>query len=105
MKWNVFYYDSNKQEVTTFDIFKHGSFRKDVDMLLTNSSSFEEFSEELRKTLMYYFWSKCEYEIIISPWCGGKDTVSKKVDIYSQVMLNFNSFVNYVWHFKMDEFF
>lgn len=105
MKWNVFYYDSNKHEVTTFDIFKHGAFRKDVDMLLANSSSFEEFSEELRKTLMYYFWSKCEYEIIILPWCGSKETTGKKVDVYSQVMLNFNSFLNYVWHFKMDEFF
>lgn len=96
MKWNVFYYDSNKREVTTFDIFKHGAFRKDVDMLLT-SSSFEEFSEELRKILMYYFWSKCEYEIIISPWCGSRDTVSRKIDIYTQVMNNWDVFIEYIW--------
>lgn len=50
---------------------------------------------------MYWFWSKCEYEIVISPWVGrNKEEAEVKIDIYDQVMLNFNRFVDYCWSFK-----
>lgn len=60
-----------------------------------------EFKEKLRKELMYWFWSKCEYEIVISPWVGrNKEEAEVKIDIHDQVMLNFNRFVDYCWSFK-----
>ena len=43
-------------------------------------------------------WSKCEYEIILSPWTGRADDI--KIDIYDQIMMNWNSFVDYVWSLK-----
>lgn len=50
---------------------------------------------------MYWFWSKCEYEIVISPWVGrNKEEAEVKIDIHDQVMLNFNRFVDYCWSFK-----
>ena len=97
MQWNVFYHDVNKDKITTLDIFKHGGFRRDVEKALQEHDSFEEFAEELRRTLFYYFWAKCEYEIIILPWCGSKETTGKKVDVYTQVMNNWGVFLNYVW--------
>jgi hypothetical protein len=60
----------------------------------------DEFAEELRRDLFYYFWAKSEYEILISAWCGSKDTQEVKVDIYSQVMNNFDIFCDYVWNSK-----
>ena len=50
---------------------------------------------------MYYFWSKCEYEIILSPWTGRADDI--KIDIYDQIMMNFDRFVGYVWSFKPEK--
>lgn len=47
---------------------------------------------------MYYMWSKCEYEIILSPWTGRADDI--KIDVYDQIMMNFDKFVDYVWSFK-----
>lgn len=47
---------------------------------------------------MYYMWSKCEYEIILSPWTGRADDI--KIDVYDQIMMNWNSFVDYVWSLK-----
>lgn len=35
---------------------------------------------------MYYFWSKCEHEIILSPWTGQVDDI--KIYIYDQIMIN-----------------
>lgn len=50
---------------------------------------------------MYYFWSKCEYEIILSPWAGQADDI--KIDIYNQIMMNFDRFVDYCWSFKSEK--
>ena len=49
---------------------------------------------------MYYFWSKAEWEIILSPWCGGRDTKDIKIDVYDQVMNNWDIFVDYVFNSK-----
>ena len=41
--------------------------------------------------------------MIISPWCGGKNTKDIKVDIYTQVMNNWNVFLDYVWNGKKED--
>ena len=100
MKWNVFYHNVNKQEITTLNIFDHWKFAEDVQKNLKQNKDKDEFAEELRRDLFYYFCSKAEYEIIISPWCGNRNTKNIKVDIYNQVMLNFDIFADYVWSHK-----
>ena len=49
---------------------------------------------------MYYFWSKCEYEIIVT--CNPEwDRFKKeKIDVYDQLQLNWNKFVDYIWENK-----
>jgi len=100
LKWTVFYHDINRQEITTFNIFNHYGFNTGVQKILKNIKDKDEFTEKLRRELMYYFWCKAEYEIIISPWCGGKKDTCEKIDIYTQVMNNFDIFVDYVWNSK-----
>ena len=82
-------------------MFNHGSFKNEVDMILKEKLSKEVFTEKLRREVMYYFWSKCEYEIILSPWTGRADDI--KIDIYDQIMMNFDRFVDYVWSFKSEK--
>lgn len=101
LEWNVFYHDINKQKITTLNIFNHWKFAEDVQKSLKKYKDKDEFAEELRQDLMYYFWSKSEYEILISAWCGGRDTKELKVDIYTQVMNNWNVFLDYVWNSKI----
>ena len=98
LKWNVFYHDVNTQEITTFNIFDHYNFNKDVQRDLVQISNKDEFAKVLKSNLQYYFWCKAEYEIVISPWCGGSNTEGIKVDIYTQVMNNWDVFVDYVWN-------
>ena len=53
---------------------------------------------------MYYFWARCEYEVVISGWPPAHGDVDRKVDIYEQLMLNWYAFVDYVWeHVKRIE--
>ena len=100
MEWNVFYHDINAQKIRTLNIFDHYSFNKDVQRSLKQLKNKNEFAKTLRRDLFYYFGSKTEYEVLISPWCGGRGTEDIKVDIYTQVINNFNIFVDYVWSYK-----
>lgn len=98
MKWNVYIYNINQKKIEPFNIFDHGRFIKCVAEVIKIFDVKELFAEQLKSELKYFFWSKAEYEIIISPWCGGdRDRDSIKIDVFDQVMMNWDVFVDYVW--------
>ena len=101
MKWNVFYYDINRRKINTFNIFEHGSFYRYIQKHLSDFKTKESFGKRLKSELMYYFWAKSEWEILISPWCGGdRERDAVKVDVYEQVMQNFDVFLDYTWNHR-----
>ena len=100
MKWNVYRHDMRLNGIEVFNIFEHGRFSQDVEDLLNEHKDKNEFAIQLKNALMFYFWCKAEYEIIISPWCGSKNVKEVKVDIYNQVMNNWDVFLDYVWSNK-----
>ena len=130
LEWNVFRYDINKDKIVTFNIFDHWKFNEDVQKSLKKFKDKDEFAEQLRRDLMYYFWSKYEYEVVITTfppyitmdelsrlnderWSHkdryGTDYVRQnvnldtgiKIDIYEQVMNNWNIFLDHVWNSKI----
>ena len=97
MEWYVYYYNFNQRRIESYNIFDHYRFRKDVEGSLHECKTREEFAKALRSHLFYYFNSKCEWEVLISPWVGNKEEGKIKVDVYDQVMLNWDIFLEYVW--------
>ena len=98
MKWNVYYHDINRSKMTTFNIFNHYGFCRAAKEAVKKYRKKDEFIEQLKRELMYFFWSKSEYEIIIIPWVGGdREKEAEKIDIYEQVMMNYDIFSEYVW--------
>lgn len=97
LEWNVIYYNINERKINTFNVFHHGGFKEDVDKLLhkTNLSK-EEFVEELHGLVMYYFWSRAEWEVLIRAWCGGDGDEEIKIDVATQLKWNWDKFVDYV---------
>lgn len=129
MTWNVFRENINRKEIVKYNIFNHGGFANEVDELLKEDVSRDEFDEKLRMILFYYFGSKAEYEVVISSWpvyidkaelnrlnteyeeynkkwdhypykINVSPEVGKKVSVYDQVMMNLDQFVDYVWSNK-----
>lgn len=129
LQWNVFYHNFNSKKIETYNIFKHFNFRKDVEEHLKKCKTKEEFAEEMKISLMYYFWAKAEWEVVMTSWVPHIDMkeldrlnserekeiekynkepymlevrpdVYEKIDVYQQVMNNFDIFVDYVWGFK-----
>lgn len=100
MEWYVYYHNWNKDEIEKYNIFDHYKFRHDVELGLYQYDIKEEFAEDIEAELMYYFWSKAEWEVVVGPWCGSRNNKPIKIDVYDQVMLNWNAFVDYVWAHK-----
>lgn len=99
LEWNVYYHDANEMFIKPLNIFRHGSFYRDVEKLMRDKSiDREKFSEEVRSSMMYYFWCKCEYEVLIKEWVG--TAAELKVDIFNQVQMNWDHFIDYLWRVR-----
>ena len=48
--------------------------------------TFEEFKEFVDNWSHYQFWSRCEYEIVLSPFISR--TKDEKIDVCWQIMMN-----------------
>ena len=123
--WNVFHENFNARKIEIYNVFNHSSFYNNVIKLSRKNK--DEFAEQLKREAMYYFWSKCEMEVVITSWpphidaeeykrltqeynehiekrgnepriLNVRPTVGEKIDIYEQLMLNWDMFVEYTWN-------
>ena len=129
LEYYVYYHNFNGKSIEKFNIFNHGRFLEDVKKDLKKYADKEEFSERLRGHLFYYYGSKCEWEVVITSWVPHitiselnrlneerertlkkynrepyslyvNPDVGEKIDVYEQIMLNWDLFVDYVWSHK-----
>lgn len=104
LEWNVYVSNFNGKRIETDNIFEHGGFIKDCqEAYKKHKDDKDAFLEDVRRSLMYYYWSKTEWEIIISHWPPRESAQDLKIDVFDQVMLNWPIFSEYVWN-NRDEF-
>jgi len=100
LKWNVWIDDINTKELKQLNIFSHSRYNEDIReymyKYIKKQISKDTFIEGIRKTTLYYFWGKVEYEIIISPVIG--NYYKKKIDIKEQIELNWDRYIDYLLH-------
>ena len=98
LTWNVYLDDFNNRRIRTLNIFQHESFldgcRKAAKKYADDKTGFEA---QIEKLLKYYFWSKCEYEIVLDAWPPSPRFHPEKVDVYDQVKLNWPVFISWLW--------
>lgn len=98
LEWNVYVGGVNSRRIEVYNIFEHGGFLEDCKKAARKyAKDREKFETELRTSLAYRFWSKCEWEVIIDHWPHHDAWKDKKVDVHEQVMLNWDRFADYVW--------
>lgn len=98
--WNVYYHSISSKSIKIHNIFDHSRFYGDVEKAYKQCKTKEEFAERIKRELSYYYWCKAEWEVLISPWCGGDIKDAIKVDVYTQVMNNWPIFIDYLWSKK-----
>ena len=98
MTWNVYVENFNQKRIEKYDIFRHAKLMEDIRKnYKKNKNDFDTFAQILKRDIMYYFWSKCEWEIVLTSWPEYSNFNEKKIDVYDQIMLNWDVFVKYVW--------
>lgn len=59
-----------------------------------NLRTFEEYKDIIKSEARYYFWARCEHELILQGWpCTN---ITKKWDIYGQIMINIDVITNLI---------
>lgn len=102
LKWEVVDFDSNIQKITRYNILRYRE--DDIKKLKKKCGTKEEFAEELRKQLMWRYWSKAEHELIISrtedgrillsPWCGCRDEEKAAIDVTNDESYDWKGFAD-----------
>lgn len=103
MSWKVKNYFINENKIWDYDVLK---YREDqIKKLKKKYPTKEEFAEEMRHEMMWQYWSRCEYEVIIkvddnnrvwlSPWVGCRDPESVKIDVTDDESFDWRNFAEH----------
>ena len=128
-KLSWFVYCERNGRIEKHDIFENGYWEFEARAILNETNTFDEWNEKFRIRLMAQYWSRCEYELLLVEWPTTisvaalekmteevesyikdyghlpyrvnaqlpKSTV--KIDIYNQLLLNWDIFTHYVWDY------
>ena len=90
--FNVLFWDFNADRLTTYDVLPY--FRKEYEECRKKDRPItrEQWKEFIESKGRYRFWSRCQYEIIVSPW----PTMDKdvKIDAYKQIENNLDLIID-----------
>ena len=103
LEWNAYTYDFNRGEIRVINILNNSRLLGDIAKAFKEcGDDKDKFAEEVRRWCMYYYWSKCEYEIIVSSFPPSERLPGVKIDVYEQIRLNWDVFINYILEHKAD---
>ena len=66
LTWNVYEFNCSTRELKVFNVFEHNSFYCNIRKLLKKDITKDAFAEQLRREAQYYYWSKTEWESVIT---------------------------------------
>lgn len=102
IKLLVKHYNCNANKIEDYDILKWRE--SEIKKLKKKCATKDEFEEFLRREFMWRFWSKAEWEVIItkeedgriilSPWCGCCDPDSVAIDVTNDKNFDWSGFAD-----------
>ena len=98
--WYVKNFDCNAQVIEDYNVL--AGREKQIKKLKKKCTNRANFSEELKKEMMWQYWSRAEYElviemtddnrIVIKPWIGCYDVEKAVVDVTADNSFNWKAF-------------
>ena len=102
LSWKVKIFDCNAQRIKDYDILK-GHYKDFVKDLKKKCASKEEFSKAMDREMMWMFWSRCEWELIIeldennriwlAPWVGCRNPEAVRIDVTNNTDFDWPGFM------------
>lgn len=104
LEWYAFVYDWNNKELKKINVFR-GDFSNNISKRIKDEKikNYNEFKEVIKRMLMYRYWSKAEYEVLVTDLTNKIDenTDMHKIDIWFQLEPNLDRICEYLIN-KMD---
>ena len=100
MEWYVLNYNFNLKKIEPINIFNYGNLLEEIKEIykeyIERKEDIEFFENKINSELLYYFWSKREYEISVGDLFEKDLEKYEKIDVYYQVKMNFKAFIEYL---------
>lgn len=95
LKWNVLYYDFNSKKIRSYDVMNGIKDAVVKEIKAENIYNRTTLTLFLKKEFMYRYWSRTEYEILVSG-LNTEFSTAEKIDIYKQLEMNIDQIVDYI---------
>ena len=101
LEWYAFMYDWNKQELVRTNALGT-RFVEDIQTRIKrdNINSYEGLKEGIKRELMYYYWCRAEYEVMVTDLFPRDfeefEKKAVKIDIWYQLEPNLDRITEYV---------
>jgi hypothetical protein len=101
--WTAYLFNSNDTQLEAYDVLKYRE--KLVKQLKKTCTTKDDFKENLFKDFKHQYWSRCEYEMLISiedgqvyaePWPSSSYPDKYKINITDRTDFNWYSFAMYM---------
>lgn len=96
LEWNVYIHDFIKRKIIVYNVLDHSGFRHSIHPLRQEEDR-EKFEREVLSSLAFFFRFKYEYEVTIFNWMPDPDFDYLHIDVFQQIKLNGQLFLNYLW--------
>ena len=101
LSWKVKIFDCNAQKIKDYDILK-GHYKDFVKKLKKKCATREEFSKAMDREMMWMFWARAEWELILElendnhiwlgPWVGCREPEAVRIDVTKDTSFDWQGF-------------
>lgn len=109
LSWMVKNYETNSNVIKDYDVLK---YREEfIKKLKKKKPDKAEFAKEMRSEMMYHYWSRTEYElimkvtengrIILSPWIGQRNSDQAEIDVTDNNDFDWKGFAEKIYKRKV----
>lgn len=103
LTWKVKNYFINENKIWDYDVLEYKE--NQIKKLKKKCATKEEFDEAMQREMMCQYWSRCEYEAIVtiddnnhiwlSPWVGCGNPESVKIDVTDDESFDWRGFAEH----------
>lgn len=102
-EWNVIVENANRRRIEIYNVLNKYFLEDLREIFRKTRDDKAAFEKCLRGEIMYRYWSKCEWEVVVTSMFADVSPDRKfhdeKVDVSDQIFLNWPAFVDYVWNY------
>ena len=93
-------YNFKLKKIEPINIFNYGNLLEEIKEIykeyIERKEDIKFFENKINSQLLYYFWSRREYEISVGDLFEKDLEKYEKIDVYYQIKMNFKAFIEYL---------